>query len=59
MLMTKFGKSKKIGPSGFLFWTVWFQQFQSKTKDGDKLEDLKIQCVLKHEKGPKDIKGPR
>jgi hypothetical protein len=27
VLMTKFGKSEKIGPSGFPFRTVRFQQF--------------------------------
>jgi hypothetical protein len=57
--MTKFGKVKKTGPSGFLFWTIRFRQFKNKKKEGTKLEDLKIQCVLKHEKGLKCIKGPR
>jgi hypothetical protein len=37
-------------------YPVW--QFQSKTKEGAKLEDLKIQGVLKKEKGLKGIKGP-
>jgi hypothetical protein len=54
--MTKFGKSGKIGPFGFLFRTVWFWQFQSKAKEGAKFEDLKIQCVLKQENGLKGIK---
>jgi hypothetical protein len=49
--MTKFGKSEKIGPSGFSFRTVQFRQFQSKAKEEAKLEDLKIQGVLKQEKG--------
>jgi hypothetical protein len=57
--MTKFGKTRKTEPSGFLFWTIWFRQFQSKTKEGAKLEDLKIQDVLKNEKGLKGIKVPR
>jgi hypothetical protein len=48
--MTKFGKAGKMGHpvsySGLSsFLTV------SKQKQGAKLEDLKIQCVLKHEKG--------
>jgi hypothetical protein len=34
-------------------------QFQSKAKEEAKLEDLKIQGVLKQEKGLKGIKGPR
>jgi hypothetical protein len=32
--MTKFGKFGKTGPSGFLFWTAQFWQFQSKAKEG-------------------------
>jgi hypothetical protein len=56
VLMTKFGKSGKTGPSGFLFWTIWFWQFQSKAKEGAKFKDLKIQDVLKQEKGLKGIK---
>jgi hypothetical protein len=58
VLMTKFGKSGKTGPSSFLFQTIQFWQFQNKIKEEAKLEDLKIQCVLKHEKGLKGIKGP-
>jgi hypothetical protein len=54
--MTKFGNSKKTGPSGFLFRTVRFWQFQSKAKEGAKFKDLKIQGVLKQEKGLKGIK---
>jgi hypothetical protein len=49
--MTKFGKSEKTGPYGSLFWIVRFQQFQSKAKEGAKFKDLKIQGVLKQEKG--------
>jgi hypothetical protein len=54
--MIKFGKSEKIKPSGFSFWTVWFRQFQSKAKEETELKDLKIQGVLKQEKGLKDIR---
>jgi hypothetical protein len=56
MLMTKFGKSTKIRPSGSLLWTVRFRQFQSKAKEGAKFKDLKIKGVLKQEKGIKVIK---
>jgi hypothetical protein len=54
--MTKFGKSEKIRPSGSLFRTVRFRQFQSKAKEGAKFKDLKIQCVLKQENGLKGVK---
>jgi hypothetical protein len=57
--MTKFGESKKIGLSDLLFQNIQFRQFQSKIKEGARLEDLKIQCVLKHGKGLKCIKEPR
>jgi hypothetical protein len=43
--MIKFDKSKKIELFGFLFRTIQFYQFQGKTKEGTKLEDLKIQGV--------------
>jgi hypothetical protein len=33
VLMTKFGESKKTRLSDFLFWTIWFRQFQDKTKE--------------------------
>jgi hypothetical protein len=56
LLMTKFGKSEKIGPSGSLFQIVRFWQFQSKAKEGAEFKDLKIQCVLKQEKWLKGIK---
>jgi hypothetical protein len=46
MLMTKFGKSRKTEPSDMGFWTVWFWQFQNRTKEGAKLEDLKIQVLV-------------
>jgi hypothetical protein len=59
VLMTKFGKSEKIGPSGFSFRTVRFRQFQSKAKEEAKLEDLKIQGVLKQEKGAKRHQGTK
>jgi hypothetical protein len=42
VLMTKFGRSEKTGPSSFLFQVVRFQQFQSKIKEEAKFEDLKI-----------------
>jgi hypothetical protein len=57
--MTKFSSSEKIRPSDFRFRTIQFQQFQDKTKEGAKLKDLKIQDVLRHEKGLKSIKKPR
>jgi hypothetical protein len=41
--MIKFGKSKKTGLSGLPFQNIRFWQFQSKTEEGAKLEDLKIQ----------------
>jgi hypothetical protein len=59
MLMTKFGKSGKIGLSSLLFRTIRFWQFQDKTKEGPKLKDLKIQGVLRHGKEIKGIKEPR
>jgi hypothetical protein len=31
--MTKFGKSRKTGPSGFLFWNVRFRQFSEQEHD--------------------------
>jgi hypothetical protein len=57
--MTKFGKSGKIRLSSLLFRNIRFQQFQSKAKEEAKFEDLKIQGVLKQEKGLKGIKGSR
>jgi hypothetical protein len=57
--MTKFGKAEKTGCSGFLFRIVQFWQFQVKTTEGAKLEYLKIQCVLRHGKGLRNIKEPR
>jgi hypothetical protein len=59
MLMTKFGKSRKIGPSGFLFWTTRFSQFQNRNSEGAKRRDLKISIHLRHEKGVRSIKEPR
>jgi hypothetical protein len=35
-----------------------FSRFQNRNKEGAKLEDLKIQCVLSHEKLIKGIKEP-
>jgi hypothetical protein len=57
--MTKFGKARKIICSSFLFWTVWFRQFQNMKKTGAKLGELKIQGVLKQGEWLKGIKGPR
>jgi hypothetical protein len=57
--MTKFGKVEKTGCSGFIFRIVRFWQFQVKTKEKAKLEDLKIQGVLRHEKGLRNIKETR
>jgi hypothetical protein len=60
VLMTQFGKAKKTGLYGLSNRSIQFCQFQSKTEEGAKLEDLKIQCVLKQKKrGLKGIKGPR
>jgi hypothetical protein len=59
MLMTKFGKSAKTGPSGSLFRIVQFWQFQSQDKEWAKFEDLKIQGVLKQEKWLKSFKWSR
>jgi hypothetical protein len=57
--MTKFSEARKIGCSSLLFQIVWFQQFQNRNMTEAKLEDLKIQGVLKQGKGVKGIKGPR
>jgi hypothetical protein len=57
--MIKFGKYEKTRLSGFLFRIIRFWQFQGKTKEGAKLEDLKIQGILRHGKGLKGIKEPR
>jgi hypothetical protein len=59
MLMTKFGKGDKTGCSSFLFRIVRFWHIQVKTKGVAKLEDLKIQCVLRHGKGLRSIKEAR
>jgi hypothetical protein len=42
LLMTKFGKFGKTGISDLPFRNIQFWQFQNKTKEGAKLEDLKI-----------------
>jgi hypothetical protein len=57
--MIKFGRIRKTKLSGLPNQSIRFWQFQSQTKEGAKLEDLKIQRVLKLEKGLKYIKGPR
>jgi hypothetical protein len=59
MLMTKFGNSGKTILSGLLFRNIRFWQFHDETNEGAKLKDLKIQCVLRHEKGLKGIEEPR
>jgi hypothetical protein len=59
VLIIKFDKSRKTGTSDFPLWTVQFQQFQNKAKERAKLEDLKVQGVLRQEKGIKGIKAPR
>jgi hypothetical protein len=51
--MTKFDMCEKTGLSGLLFRNIRFWQFQSKAKEEAKFEDLKIQTVLKQEKGKK------
>jgi hypothetical protein len=56
--MTKFGKSEETGLSGFLFRNIRFWQFQDKIKEEAKIEDLKIQGVLRHGKRLKSIKEP-
>jgi hypothetical protein len=48
--MIKFSKDEKTGCIGFLFQIVRFWQFQVKTKEGAKLEDLKILGILRHGK---------
>jgi hypothetical protein len=40
--MTKFDKAEKTEPSGLPNRSIQFWQFQSQTKEGAKLEDLKI-----------------
>jgi hypothetical protein len=40
--MIKFGKARKTELSGLPNWSIQFWQFQSETKEGAKLEDLKI-----------------
>jgi hypothetical protein len=57
LLMTKFSNAGKIGCSGFLFRIVQFQQFQNTNMTEAKLEDLKIQGVLKQGMVLKGIKG--
>jgi hypothetical protein len=57
--MTKFSKARKIRLSGLPNQSIRFWQFQSKIDEGAKLDDLKIQGVLKQENELKGIKGPR
>jgi hypothetical protein len=56
VLMTKFGKSRKTGLFGLPFQNIRFWQFQSEAEERVKLKDLKIQAILKKEKGLKGIK---
>jgi hypothetical protein len=57
--MTKFGKAEKTRLSGLPNQSIRFLQFQTKPEEGAKLEDLKIQGVLKQENGLIGIKGQR
>jgi hypothetical protein len=57
--MTKFGKSRKIGPCSFLFQTIRFSQFQNRNSEGAKRRDLKILVQLRRGKGARSIKEPR
>jgi hypothetical protein len=57
--MIKFDKSKKIGPSDLALQNIRFYQFQSKTDEEAKLEDLRIQGALEQENCLKGIKGSR
>jgi hypothetical protein len=56
MLMTKFGKAEKTGCFSFLLQIVRFWQFQTQTKQGARIEDLKIQGEFKHGKGRQALK---
>jgi hypothetical protein len=47
VLITKFGKAGKTGLSGLGNRNIRFWQFQNKAMERVKLEDLKIQGVLK------------
>jgi hypothetical protein len=59
VLMINFGKAEKIKLSCLPNRSIRFWQFQSKIEERAKLEDLKVQGVLKQENGLKGIKGPR
>jgi hypothetical protein len=59
MLMIKFDEFGKTELSVFPFRTIWFWWFQDKIKEGAKFKDLKIQGVLRYEKGLKSVKKPR
>jgi hypothetical protein len=56
--MTKFCKTGETGSSGFLFRLPGFSSFQNRNKEGAKLEDLKIKCVLRTGKILKGDKEP-
>jgi hypothetical protein len=51
VLMSKFGMIGKIRLSSLGNQSIRFCQFQNKITEEAKLEDLKIQECLKHEKG--------
>jgi hypothetical protein len=57
--MIKFDKSKKIGLSDLALQNIRFYQFQSKTDEEAKLEDLRIQGALEQENCLKGIMGSR
>jgi hypothetical protein len=59
VLMIKFGKSRKIGLSGFAFRNIWFLQVQKRTKAGAKLDDLKIQGCFEAWKMRKKHQGAK
>jgi hypothetical protein len=50
VLMTKFGMARKTGLTSLGNWSIWFCQFQNKITEEVKLEDLKIQECLKHDR---------
>jgi hypothetical protein len=59
VLMSKFSEFEKTGLFGLLFQNIRFWQFQDKTREGNKLEALKIHGILRHGKGLTSIKKPR
>jgi hypothetical protein len=57
--MTKFGKSKKIELSGFLFRTVRFWQFQNRNMTGAKTQRFKDPRCFEVWKGIKKYQGAK